>query len=311
MHELEVDGTKVAVAHVSEIGFLGDIVWYSCSEQTVPQDQLEALLAKEGVPKEAWPRRTRPIDAYKAAVRSVQSKDYLVEYETVIDPTTGKKRTNTKRMLVVRRELDLARDALPVGMSVMYDEVGRSLAFVPHPGLDPQDNRRLTDEIGAAYELYLKTYSADDIRRMISDAIRRAYAVVLKRSGGVYFVPQKYVHELEAISKVVENLPDAEMVATPVVDREPERKTVIKRYEKATTERIRELMEQVDELVRSGEPLVPSDYGRFLEELEYLKEQKGKYEELLNETMSRVDVEMDVLVARLGKLSVQVKPSAP
>ena len=72
MHELEVDGTKVAVAQVSEIGFLGDIVWYSCSEQTVPQDQQEALLAKEGVPKEAWPRRTRPTGPLVEILRMIR-----------------------------------------------------------------------------------------------------------------------------------------------------------------------------------------------------------------------------------------------
>lgn len=307
VQELEIEGIQVAAAQTSEIGFLGDIVWYSCSEQRIPHEELEKKLIAEGVPSEAWPSKARPVDAFKAAVRDVANKDYLVEYETVVDPTTLQAKKNTHKMLVVRRVLDQVRDALPVGMAVEYDDKTQRLSFSAHPGMDPATAGILTREIEGNYGVYRTCYTAEDIRQMIVRALHRAYASVLKKSGGVYFVPQKYVAGLEGIAHVVESLPMAEMVATPVVDREPERKTILKRYEKATLERIGELMAQVDELVQGKERIVPSQYARFTEELGYLKEQKGKYEELLADSMATVNAQMQVLLARLTVLSTQVE----
>lgn len=303
MKELEIEGTKVAVAQESPIGFLGALVWYSVSEMYVPFDALEEALQREGVPKEAWPHRTRPIDAFKAAVRSVQSKDFNVEYETYVDPT-GVRRTDSHTMLVVQRVHDQAIDALPVAMKVRYDERSETLTFEPTGRVPPTVTATQQARIGEMYEKYRTCYTSEDFRTLVSGALRRAYASVQKRSGGIYFVPEQHRPNVEPVARVVDSFfPGADMVATPVIDREPERKTILKRYEKATLERIQELMTSVREIVRKGEKVIPSSFGRYREEMEYLRAQKKQYESLLNDAMARVDVEMDVLESDLTKMS--------
>ena len=303
---IEGEPRKVEVAE-APTNRLGRIVWYSVSEQTVAHEVLEDKLAKAGVPREMWPARTRPVDAFKAAVRDVQDKDYVVEYERYHDPQTGALKTDSKTMLIVDRTHDTAIDALPVAMKVAFDPKYQTLTFSAGPRIEQARSKVMEDVIQQRYVVYRESFNAGDIREMIVNAIRASWATVLKKSGGIYFVPEAHTAGVEAIAKVVEDLQDCEMVAVPVIDAEPERRTVLKRYEKATLERIEELMLRVRETVQAGEPIVPSEYKRVLDELEYLREQKEKYEELLDTAMGKVDVEMQVLASELLKLGDLVK----
>ncbi len=298
--ELVIEGSRVAVEQAREAETLGDVIWYSVQEQTIPFEDYETLLASEGVPKDYWPARTRTVDAFKAAVHDLHSRDYFVDYETLVDPARMRVKKDSKTMLVVRRVHDPSIDALPVTMKVRFDEATDTMDFTG-------GTSELAARVGTAYETYRTSYRAEDIRKTIHDAIHASRAIVLKRSGGVYFVPKSNAGPVEALARAVERLPGTEMVALPVIDRESERKTVLKRYEAATSHRIEELMLLVQDIVTKGEPIVPSTLSRFLDELDYLREQKVEYETLLNTTMSKVDVEMQVLEAGIGKLSSLVR----
>lgn len=298
--DLVIEGSKVAVEQAREAETLGSVIWYSVQEQTIPFEDYEKLLAAEGVPKEYWPTRTRTVDAFKAAVHDLHSRDYFVDYETLVDPATMRAKKDSKTMLVVRRVHDPAIDALPVTMKVRFDEKTDTMWFTG-------GTADLAARVGTAYDTYRTSYRAEDIRATIHDAIRASRAIVLKRSGGVYFVPKKNVGPVEALARAVEQLPGTEMIALPVIDRESERKTVLKRYEAATSHRIEEMMLLVQDIVAKGEPVIPSTLTRFLDELNYLREQKGEYESLLNTTMSKVDIEMQVLESGIGKMSALVR----
>ena len=303
MQELTIGETKVAVAQESPYGFLGRLLWYSVRKQTIPHGDFEALLTREGVPRDAWPRRTRPIDAFKTAVRDVQGKDYIVEPETTYD-ASGKPKTDSKTMLVVSRVRDVVADALPVCMKASFHADTQTLTY-------DNGSADLRDRVDRAYEVYRNSYRDEDVRKMVTDSLHAAYASNLKQSGGVYFIPEVYAPGIEAVARVIEQLPGCEMVTVPVIDREPERKTLIKQYEKATLERLGELMLQVKDTVDKGDLVVPSVFTRFLNELEYLKEQKGKYEGFLNTAMGKVEVEMLALGSYMGKLASLVKEDKP
>ena len=301
MQELAIGETKVAVAQESPWGFLGRLLWYSVRKQRIRHEDPERLLEQEGVPRDAWPARTRPVDAFKAAVREVQSRDYFVDYDTVYQPD-GSKKTDRRRMLVVSRVHDQVADALPVTMKASFDEAHGHISF---DGGTPD----LQARVEQAYDENVTSYRDEDIRKMVTDAIHRAFATSVKQSGGVYFVPEVYTSTVEAVARVVDQLPGCEMVAVPVIDREPERKTLIRQYEKATVERIGEIMVQVKETLDKGDEIVPSVFSRFHEELTYLREQKAKYEGFLSVAMDKVAVEMQALDAYMGRLAGLIKPA--
>ena len=270
-------------------------------EQTIPFAELQQLLAKENVPTYLWPSETRPVDAFKAAVRELEGSEFLVLPETVEDPTTHQRKTDSRTLLVVGTAHDPGTpDELPVRMKVHFDPKWESVSFT---GGSATMARTVSD----AYDLFKTSYRAADIRNTIHNAIRASRAIVLKKSGGVYFVPRQNIAPLESLARVIEQLPGAEMVALPVIDREEERKTVLKRYEAATSGRIAEMMLMVNDLATSGDPIVPSVFKRFVDELDYLRTQKAEYEALLNTTMSKADIEMRVLEAGIQTLSGLVR----
>ncbi len=305
MQDLSIGDTKIAVAANPAQEPLGRIVWYSISERPIPFDEFEEQLDAAGIPDEFRPQRTRPSDAFKAAVRDVEGGDHTVEYDTIIGPT-GALKTDTTTMLVVSRVHNTAIDALPVVMKVHYvPKVG--LWFEPSMTCDPILASTLEREIRSKYETYSNSYKAEDIRTMLSDAMKKAYAVMVKRHGGVYFAPRDSSDVIDRLASVVDEMPGCQMVSIPVIDAEPERKTLLKRYEQATLERLEAMTLQVREMVQKGERIVPSQYARFFEEARYIVEQRTKYEALLNASMSKVDVETQALQAYIGQLGALVE----
>lgn len=304
MQELTIGDTKVAVAQDTPYDVLGRITWYSVRKMRILHEELDRILEKEGVPTSLRPRKTRDVDAFKSAVRSVEGKDYIVENETSVDPTTLRPKVDPRSMLVVSRVHDHINDSLPVRVKATFKDETKSIDFF---GGDQAVHQRIENE----YADLRVTYRDDDIRTMASRAIHSAFAVNVKQSGGVYFIPEVFAPSVESVARVIDQLPGCEMVSLPVIDREPERKTVLKQYEKATLERIGELMNMVKETVDKGEPIVPSVYGRFADEVSYLTEQRTKYEAFLNTAIGKVEIEMEVLNSNLGKLASMIKEDKP
>ena len=303
MQELQIGDTKVAVAEESPFGVLGRLVWYSVRKQRIPQEDFESLCDKEGVPPEYRPRRTRPIDAFKNAVRSLAGGDYIVEPDLVYDSVTGLK-TDQRAMIVATTIPDRASNSLPVVLKAVFDP--KTLA-VTYDGSAQHLVPRIDDE----YSLNRESYRDEDVRKMVVEAIRGAYAFNLKQTGGVYFIPDDHAAGVESVARVIDQLPGCEMVSVPVIDREPERKTVIKQYEKATLERLGELMAMVKETIDKGEGIVPSVYRRFHDEAGYIAEQKAKYEDFLSVAMEKVSIEAIALGQYLGRLAGMVREDKP
>ncbi len=303
MQELTIGDTKVAVAQESPFGFLGRLVWYSVRKQRIPQEDFESLCDKEGVPQDFRPRRARPIDAFKNAVRSLDGSEYVVEPDLVYDPVTGLK-TDQRAMIVASTKPDRVSNALPVVLKATFDPASKTVAY---NGTRPDLAPRIDDE----YSLNLTSYRDEDIRKMVVEAIHGAYAFNLKQTGGVYFIPEEHAPTVESVARVIDQLPGCEMVSVPVIDREPERKTVIKQYEKATLERLGELMAQAKATIDKGEAIIPSVYKRFHEEAAYITEQREKYEDFLSISMEKVAVEAQALGSYLAKLGTMIKEDKP
>lgn len=315
MQELEIDGKKIEVSAGDEQGHLGRIVWYSVSSEPVRFEDLEEALNQAAVPKELFPKRTRPVDAFKDAVRTIARKDYIVEYDTI----DGKKDFTT--MLIATKEVDKAWDGLPVRMRVRFD-AGTNTILPTHDdrivgGYLNQEWRERMEElfgrIQRRFDILKQSYTDKDIRTMLSTTLRSCYAIMLKRHGGIYFVPESYAGIPERLSYAIKLLNQTvggdryEMVAVPVVNREEERETLIFKYEKETRQRIDDLLVRASARVDSGEPIYPSHYKQMLEEIHYLEEQRGYYEDLLESDMSKVEIEFDVLKQKMRDLAELVK----
>jgi hypothetical protein len=312
MQEVEIDGRRIEVSADSERSrLLGRIVWYSVSSEPVRFEDLENALRQAAVPEVLFPKRTRPVDAFKDAVRTIARRDYVVEYDTTPD---GKKDFTT--MVIASKEVDTIRDALPVQMRVVFDAGTNTILPVANgPGLGPILD--LFDRIQRRFDTLKQSYTDRDIRTLLSTTLKSCYAIMLKRHGGIYFVPESYAAIPERLSYAIKLLNETvggdryEMVAVPVINRETERETLVYKYERETRQRIDDLLVRVSARVESGEPIYPSHFKQMLEEVQYLEKQRGHYEELLESDMSKVEIEFDVLKSKMRDLSELVKEKKP
>lgn len=304
IREVTIGGKEVAVSQ-DLIGFLGRVVWYSVYEVRVPHEMFLEFLDHYGVPEDLWPSKTRPVDAFKKAVRAQESKEYIVTQDIVQE--NGERTVIPNSMVVARRVRDDEISDIPVVVRAKYNE-GQVFSVVKQ---DFPEAREIAEAIQKDYEFFQTTFDASDIRRFLNDAVKSALPIQLKASGGVYFVPEQYGELVEALSLTMEKLrelsPQTEFVTLPVIDRQPERATILYKYESETKQRIADLARRAIEWHKEGKELYPSQFVRLQGEYEWLLRQKAQYEVILETGMGKVETELDVLRRALGKLSENVK----
>ena len=304
IREVTLGGKKVAVSEAT-MGFLGRILWYSVFELHVGHDEFLDLLKASNVIKELWPSRTRPVDAFRKAVRARESTEFLVTKDIV--ETNGEREVIPNSMIVARRIREGEVADIPVLIRAKYED--GDLTFVTKSR--SKDILGIVKAIRKDFKFFQKTFDSSDVRIFLNQAVKSVYPIQLKSSGGVYFVPEQYGDLVESLSTVMEvfraSSPGTEFVTLPVIDRHPERATILYQYETQTTRRIKELAERAIEWHKEGKELYPSQWGKIQTEYEYLATQKLQYADILETSMGLVDTELSVLRQALGKLSKNIK----
>lgn len=304
VREVTIGGKEVAVSE-SPVGFLGRVLWYSVYELAVAYDEFLESLKDAEIPEELHPGPTRPVDAFKKAVRDQESSEYLVTKDVI--EKDGKRETIPNSLVVARRMRDTEVADLPVLVRARYDE--GDLTFVGKRGSD--EAKELISSVEERFAFHKDHVNASDIRMWLNRAVKAMLPVQLKSSGGVYFVPEKWGDMVESLARVMDELtplgPGTEFITLPVVDRQPERSTILFKYETVTTQRLRELAVRAVQWHKEGKELYPSQFAKIQEEYEYIVRQRRQYEQLLETASVSVETELDVLRKAMVQLSENIK----
>jgi len=145
-----------------------------------------------------------------------------------------------------------------------------------------------------AYENLKKYYEADHIRRMVHSIIFSMQPTSLKSSGSVYFIPQKYLGRVEALSSVLKEL-GAEFYHMSVLDEENATAAV---REKLIAQTDRAMQAMTDALA-DREELTASDVGAMLEDAKRIVEQIKDYEALLKTDLADLQSRVQLVQAQM------------
>jgi len=137
----------------------------------------------------------------------------------------------------------------------------------------------LADEVMQAVRDYTGKVTDDDVRGFLRSVIRMCYGVSKRPSGGMYFVPARFVEFVDMAQQVLDDMGGgARLYIERVMDGTQERQNVWGSVEEEMERRINEALISVDRIERSSNAVKSHKM-----KLEGLDELMGVYKDLLGE----------------------------
>lgn len=206
---------------IGDLPLLGHVAFWKVEGLAVASADLAATLTSHGFADFA-PR----VPTYRHALRAA-IEEWLAAQGATRTKRTGAKSAQRERIsvvnddqsetmafLVVTEDLDLAR----LGMSsdtrlrfILWKEgqhAGQFAATTDAAGsaADSNQERSITQEVGALYARHKGLHDAADISRLIKTIVESCRAVSLRPNGGVYFVPASDRDCLERLRRLCADL---------------------------------------------------------------------------------------------------------
>lgn len=187
---------KSAVSQGGE--HLGDVVYWMLSGADVPRSVLETKWLAHGLDKDFLPEEQTPEKAMRQAVREAmlgQDKK-LVAIQPTVDSKSSLIYAIGTWTPDKQGNVEFKQDAL-----VMLDK-----SVTPNVASSDNPSNDLVTKVLREYNRYLFTHTSRDVMVSITKALKAWDAVMLRETGGIYFVPRTQSENLRKLQGAVEQL---------------------------------------------------------------------------------------------------------
>lgn len=310
--DVKINDKKIAVVQKEDSNFLGRIFWYTIAEADIPVDELEELYRELGIDKQYFPKTLRDDNVFKIVTKMAEHKgkfvynDETIEYEDLIRDLKG------TRILVRETKSDKLKHPQIGEWKLEGGEIESKL----YDKRFKEEFDRITKLVKANFKKYKVTYRGKNIRDTLRDAIYTMNHIQLRPSGGVYFIPEIYSQIMDRFSELIRVINkrykvstwNSELITIPVIDTEPQRDMIMYKYEEETANTIDKVLVEVTEVLKDDDATItPAKYGKLIEQLNYMKDTKQKYEDLLEKKLSKTEEGLKFLNQQLVQLTSKVK----
>lgn len=234
---------KVAQALKGEGAPIGAMVFWSLGDNIeVKQDDLEAMFQTEKLDTNKWlPPKIRAATAFSKALILTrrEAKGYMVRpiLESQDAHVVGIVKETADKATV---DLDYA-----VECKVKFDKTNESVSLsTAHP---------VGEMIRTHYKKLVDYYITRDVMRMLVCNIGGRWggcgmdSLMLRPSGGLYFVPQRYLPELVKHQNIVNQLGESEMTVLEIYDNASTRKNLAAPAKRSLEEELHEIEAEIEE----------------------------------------------------------------
>lgn len=277
-------------------------IWWTCPEFVLDGDKAQEALTSNGFETEDMPLPSRRNEVSRAAY-SFQDRRHKDGRRV-----TEKAKDNSDK--VVYGILGRTQDGEEVGYTqatkvTLDKESGRV-----------EVNGELANHFDKALSVYSGAITDADVRMFLRKVIAMTYGVAKRPSGGIYFVPNRFMGIIESAQRVLAALNvGAKLYVERVVDGAPERSLVWDSVEMSVGSDIDTILSAVENIgkrasaVRSHEAKL-SELESYMNVYRQLLGEEAKYEELserIKDATSKVTAKMTALNdAENGKKAAKV-----
>lgn len=306
------------LANVDTEGLLGSLLWYSMSEVRVPHADAVKIITDEGIHN--TPNKPRDADVFRRIASKVKRDKVPTNDENIFeayrfiefkDDDTITRRMirdtvdNSGRKIAVSERLDVTfkRDTSRIVIDTIAPDVS---------GYDIS----LADEIVSGFDTWKGCLNAYALREwMRAHIYGRCLATKVKPGGGVYFVQQSFVGNVEALERIAEALQaytvekygEVEFHSLPLLDDRKQRDMVQKYFEAETVDAVDEMMAEITRISKSTRKISSDKYAELLTQYQNLQSKTKDYEDLLEQKLASTTTRLDLFERSLKGILGKVK----
>jgi hypothetical protein len=288
---------------------LGQVVWYSIPEETIPHDTVLQACKAQGIEGYA-PAIPRPPDVFrracKAAHRRIGRKDdpqrFTYEFKSIDhdDQQIFVKLVRETVDAKTNKGIEWARMA-----NVTFQRDTHIIDVVELPDLDDEGRDALrvlkqtfTDENGKVNSAHL--------RRMIQQVLSDCLATAIRPSGGIYFVTESNSEKLRKLSNVINGLPNGtSMHLLPLLDTADQRQMLQGAIEAELADEMDANLSKIVETLKAGSKISADRFTQLTANLHRSGRKGNAYAQLLSKQLATFEDRKKIaseVVAKLANL---------
>lgn len=329
-----MSGYTEAIANLPQEAFLGSLLFFSISSADVELATARRQLADLGLSTDGLRKNLRPVDAFRKASRDIAHRFGTlnsVRSELLVRSVGEDTEQAYQRLILERAEFKAGKKR-----QLVYEKVGeltftrgrkKSGEYIGH-GVEA---RRTTDYLGvtlteeedawltesldtfqARYGHYLTHLDSHAVRSFVREYIYNLSGVLVKESGGLYFISQEHAADVAKLATWVKAV-GSEFHHLPLLNLADQREMILQAFEEETVKEVERLMGEVSTIL--GDP------GRTIEEKTFdsyalkaaeLKEKMKEYHQMLGSRADRAALEIDTYGKQIMQLvgRIKAKPQA-
>lgn len=268
---------------------LGDLVWWSLSDARVDRVTLQVIWGEANLPPDLLPEEPSVERAFKAAVKEAQVGQHGRLIRLAVD-------TPDEIVFGVVREDRHCDGTLAYAQEARVTlDRHRDRLTTDAPGHD------LVVDVRRRFEVLKSTHVADDVRRSIVRTLGSFAAVLLRPSGGIYWVPTPFAAQARRLQAAVDRVGSSTLSLLPV-HRSPEAEATLGEVARASIEdELIALRTEIDGFVTLP-PERTSTLERRLEVFDALRGRARLYRDVLSVEVSSLDHQIDQLAATVTQM---------
>jgi hypothetical protein len=317
-----LDEQAQRLANVDAENFLGQLLWYSMSEVRVPHQDAVNLMNAEGIV--GVPLAPKDADVFKRITSKVKrdkipthDPDVFYNYRMV---EFRDDESITRR--VVRERIDSAGKKLSVQerfdidfnratSQIEFKDIANGLVY------NSADDVSIRDEVQSEYDMWRGCMNAYGLRQWMRGKILGLGATMVRPGGGIYFVHQTHVDQVEALERLgsklepycVDTNGKVEFHSLPLVDDRKQRDMIQKAFEAETVDAIDEIMAEIAKIAKSDRKITSDRYAGLVTQYKELTAKTTDYEELLEQKLASTSARLELFERSLRNILPKVKPT--
>lgn len=337
MHEL--DNYTSAIEALPEKAFLGSLVFFSISSADVHLTNARQELIDAGLPIDGLRKNLRPIDAYSKATKLFAHKldmraessggirrEFLVRAlgedeeevirevvleRAVINPTTGQQRQLYYEPVA---RLYLVRGVKKQGVYTGHSVYAEQKMGIVRDQMSDAERLHLDTMLGRfpdRFDHLLNYMDSHAVRTYVRTVIEKLDGVLVKESGGLYFIAQEHVEKLNALQAWVRQI-GSEFHSLPLLNLADQRQMIVEALEEETVTEVARMMRDIKDILADPERVIEQRtfdaYGLRGAEL---AARVDEYASMLGARATDAETQIKIFTGQLMALTGRIKGHRP
>lgn len=299
--------------------FLGRILWFTITETRVSFEQLKEAFGNAGIDEKYLPKPISIRDAFRRATKVAEAKRIQLDNERYLNLLVREVKNGDDEMIrqLVREVVDSKNVRLeytPVANMVLKNDKDFDAYRLPDvPGLLQEEKTALLN-VGAEFDNCKDSYNGRAVRELVQKILNDMDPVPVRPSGGVYFAPERFADNVEALSAFVSEINQysvsgdkSSMWHVPVINAEEHRAMVTESLEEQVKRDSQSLITETAKILKEGKTITQKAAEKYIQQVKDLKTKVEKYEEMLNTEIVSCQSIMDLALKQAKALLDKVE----